>query len=87
MGLDSVGAEIYDIHGYFHRLMVGQWPPGFWDVTKLIDSLEFFKCCYKLLLYDLSHLQVNVIALVFRVLIFNIIVQPNLLGELRVITK
>ena len=87
MGLDSMGAEIYDIHGYFRGLMVGQWAPDFWDVTKLIDSLEFFKCCCKLLLYALSRLQVNVIALVFRVLIFNIIVQPNFLGELRLITK
>ena len=23
MGLDSVGIEIYAIHGYFHELMVG----------------------------------------------------------------
>ena len=35
MGLDSVGAEVYDIHGYFHGLTVGQRTPGFWGVTKL----------------------------------------------------
>ena len=33
MGLDSVGAELYDIHGYFHGLMGGQRTPGFWGVT------------------------------------------------------
>ena len=33
MGLNNVGAEIYDIydiHGYFRRLTVGQRTPGFW---------------------------------------------------------
>ena len=29
MGLDSVGAKIYDIHGYFYGLTVGQRTPGF----------------------------------------------------------
>ena len=29
MGLDSVGAEIYDIHGYFCRLIVSQLTLGF----------------------------------------------------------
>ena len=29
MGLYSVGAEIYDIHGYFNGLTVGQRTPGF----------------------------------------------------------
>ena len=33
MGLDSVGAKIYDIHRYFCGLMVGQWTLGFWGVT------------------------------------------------------
>ena len=33
MGLDSMGFEIYDIHGYFRRLTVGQRTPGFWGVT------------------------------------------------------
>ena len=33
MGLDSVGIETYDIHGYFHRLNVGQGTPRFWGVT------------------------------------------------------
>ena len=28
MGLDSVGIDIYDIHGYFNELTVGQWTPG-----------------------------------------------------------
>ena len=32
MGLDSVGVEIYDIHGYFHGLTIGQRTPGFWGV-------------------------------------------------------
>ena len=39
MGLDSVGVEIYDIHGYFCRLTVGQWTPGFWGVTAWFQSL------------------------------------------------
>ena len=50
---------------------------------KLIDSLEFIRGCYKRLLYDLRCLEVHVIPLDFRVLILSIIVQPNLLGELR----
>ena len=29
MRLDSVGTEIYDVHGYFHGLTVGQRTPGF----------------------------------------------------------
>ena len=29
MGLDSMSAEIYDIHGCFHGLTVGQRTPGF----------------------------------------------------------
>ena len=29
MGLDSVGTEIYDIHGYFYGLTVGQRPLDF----------------------------------------------------------
>ena len=29
IGLDNVGAEIYDIHGYFHGLTVGQRTPEF----------------------------------------------------------
>ena len=33
MGLDNVGVEIYDTHGYFLRLTVGQRTPGFWGVT------------------------------------------------------
>ena len=33
MGLDSVGADIYDINGYFHELTVAQRTPGFWGVT------------------------------------------------------
>ena len=36
MGLDSDDVEIYDIHGYFHRLTVGQRTPGFWDVTNVV---------------------------------------------------
>ena len=33
MGLDSVSIDIYDIHGYFRELTVGQRTPGFWGVT------------------------------------------------------
>ena len=33
MGLDNVDAEIYDIHGHFHELTIGQRTPGFWGVT------------------------------------------------------
>ena len=29
MGLDIVGAEIYDIHGYFRRLTISQRTLGF----------------------------------------------------------
>ena len=29
MGLDNMGAKIYDIHEYFHGLMVGQQTLGF----------------------------------------------------------
>ena len=50
---------------------------------KLIDSMEFIRCYHKWLLHDLRCLQVHVIALDFRVLMLSIIVQPNLLGELR----
>ena len=39
MGLDSVGIEIYDIHGYFRGLTVGQRTPGFWGVTIVIKHL------------------------------------------------
>ena len=35
MGLDSVGIEIYSIHGYFHGLTVGQQTPEFWGVTPI----------------------------------------------------
>ena len=34
MGLDSVSAKIYDIHGYFRGLTVSQRTPGFWGVTR-----------------------------------------------------
>ena len=33
MGLDCVGAKIYDIHGYFCELTVGQRTPKFWGIT------------------------------------------------------
>ena len=33
MGLNSVGIDIYVIHGYFRELMVGQRTLGFWDIT------------------------------------------------------
>ena len=36
MGLDCVGAKIYDIHGYFRVLTVGQRIPKFWGVTHTI---------------------------------------------------
>ena len=49
----------------------------------LIDSLEFIRGCYKVLLYDLRCLQVHVITLDFRVFMLSIIVQPNLLEKLR----
>ena len=29
MGLDSVGTKIYDVHGYFCKLTVGQRTPSF----------------------------------------------------------
>ena len=39
MGLDSVGIDIYDIHGYFGELTVGQRTLGFWGVTAWHQSL------------------------------------------------
>ena len=33
MGLDSVGIDIYAIHGYFSELTIDQQTPGFWGVT------------------------------------------------------
>ena len=39
MGLDSIGAKIYDIHGYFHGLKIGQWTPGFWGVTNKVTKM------------------------------------------------
>ena len=39
MGLDSVGAEIYDIHEYFHGLTVGQQTLGFYGVITWYQSL------------------------------------------------
>ena len=39
MGLDSVGSDIYDIHGYFRKLTVGQRILGFWGVTAWYKSL------------------------------------------------
>ena len=48
MGLDSVGIDIYDIHGYFRELTVDQRTPGFWGIIgigemspKTIDTLEY----------------------------------------------
>ena len=38
MGLDNVGVEIYNIHGYVHGLTVGQWNLRFWDATKTMSS-------------------------------------------------
>ena len=38
MGLDSVGIDIYDIHGYFHELTVGQRTPGFWGIVAWYQS-------------------------------------------------
>ena len=32
MGLDSVGINTYNIHGYFRELTVGQRTPGFWGI-------------------------------------------------------
>ena len=43
MRLDSVGINIYDIHGYFRELMVGQWPPRFWVVTILQNKFICFQ--------------------------------------------
>ena len=39
MGLDSVGVEIYDIHRYFLKLMVGQRTVRIWGVTAWYQSL------------------------------------------------
>ena len=39
MGLDSVGIDRYDIHGYFRELTVGQRTPRLWVVTFLISYL------------------------------------------------
>ena len=39
MGLDSVGIDIYDIHGYFCELMVAQRTPGFWGVIAWYQRL------------------------------------------------
>ena len=39
MRLDSMGAEIYDIHGYFSWLTVGQRTPGFWGVIAWYQGL------------------------------------------------
>ena len=33
MGLDSMRIDIYDIHGYFRELTVGQRTPRFWGFT------------------------------------------------------
>ena len=30
-----MGIDIYDIHGYFRELTVGQWIPGFSGITKM----------------------------------------------------
>ena len=39
MGLDNVGIDIYDIHGYFRKLTVGQRTPGFLGITAWYQSL------------------------------------------------
>ena len=39
MGLDSVGIDIYNIHRYFHELMVGQRTLEFWGVIVWYQSL------------------------------------------------
>ena len=39
-GLDSVGIEIYAIHGYFHGLMVGQRTPEFLGFHNNSKSLK-----------------------------------------------
>ena len=38
MGLDSVGTDIYTIHGYFRGLTVGQRTHGFLGCHKLSGS-------------------------------------------------
>ena len=38
MRLDSVGVEIYDIHGYFYRLTIGQLTLRFWGVTEIVQT-------------------------------------------------
>ena len=40
MGLDSVGIDIYDIHGYFCKLIVRQRTPEFWGVIDLELTME-----------------------------------------------
>ena len=35
MGLDSMGAKMYDIHRYFCELTVGQRTLRFWGVTNM----------------------------------------------------
>ena len=36
MGLDNVGIDIYDIHGYFRELTVSQRTSRFWGVTIIV---------------------------------------------------
>ena len=45
MGLDSMGTEIYAIHGYFYRLMVAQRTPGLGYHKRIIEA--FKKCDLK----------------------------------------
>ena len=40
MILDNVGIDIYDIHGYFRELTIGQWTLGFWGVIIISISLS-----------------------------------------------
>ena len=42
MGLDSMGTEIYAIHGYFHGLMVGQRTPEFLGCHRSPLKIPFF---------------------------------------------
>ena len=40
MKLNSVGIEIYYIHGYFRGLTIDQWITGFWGVTIWYQSIS-----------------------------------------------
>ena len=45
MGLDSVGTEIYAIHGYFRGLTIGQRTPEFFGVSHVLSNKSYHCTC------------------------------------------